>query len=466
MKGLHRLQDFLFPTQLDWSDEGMIKLQWLIRLRWIAVFSQALSVVLALRLGFLDQGYFYPFECVILLLVAFNLLSKAFANYCRKRGISPAERVLFLQLLVDLVGMTILLLFSGGAWNPLAPLLFLHVCLGALLLKGPQRTAFFVSFFLSLLAVTMIPGGLPPAIQLGPTPRPILLVSYSLVATVTWALVSWLSATLRSLRLRVTGFREQRLRSDRLRAIGALAAGFSHEFATPLNTMRVRLERLSRDLADDPRSAEGLADTLGALEQCERALKGFASNYLNEASLELMPTSLGALVKEAVDSWSSLHPRVKVSPQVSTEDRKIWVPRLALTRSILDLLDNAAQSKPKGAEVRISVTEPNRETYHITIEDNGPGFPELVFRQLGEPFVTTKPTGAGLGIYNAHTLTQALGGDLLLSNNSALGGAKAVLVLPIPANYEKESEKELSKNDNPRTPDPGFSSLQSHGAWL
>ena len=56
-----------------------------------------------------------------------------------------------------------------------------------------------------------------------------------------------------SAELSVADAQERKTRIDRLRAVGALAAGLSHEFATPLNTAQIRLARLARahDLGED-----------------------------------------------------------------------------------------------------------------------------------------------------------------------------------------------------------------------
>jgi len=48
---------------------------------------------------------------------------------------------------------------------------------------------------------------------------------------------------------------------------------------------------------------------------------------------------------------------------------------------------------------------------------------------LGEPFVTTRRNGVGLGLYFAYTLVETIGGRLELDDAEG-GGAVARLVLP------------------------------------
>jgi signal transduction histidine kinase len=63
------------------------------------------------------------------------------------------------------------------------------------------------------------------------------------------------------------------------------------------------------------------------------------------------------------------------------------------------------------------------------VADRGPGWPEIVRNHLGEPFVTTKPGGVGLGLYYVHSLSEAIGANLLLEDRPD-GGAIARVSLP------------------------------------
>ena len=61
--------------------------------------------------------------------------------------------------------------------------------------------------------------------------------------------------------------------------------------------------------------------------------------------------------------------------------------------------------------------------------DRGDGWPDVVRSHLGEPFVTTKPDGVGLGLYYVHSLSEAVGAELFLEDRVE-GGAAARISLP------------------------------------
>ncbi len=67
----------------------------------------------------------------------------------------------------------------------------------------------------------------------------------------------------------------------------------------------------------------------------------------------------------------------------------------------------------------------------ITIEDNGPGFPEDVRERLLEPYVTTREKGTGLGLAIVNRIIADHGGSISLQNRpDGLRGARVRVWLP------------------------------------
>ena len=198
----------------DWTsapetrDETLLKMQWIIRMRWIALLVQSCAAIPALYFEYLEKSYCLPYLAVIFILMGFNSVY-AWLLPLRQQ---VTEMDLLLQLTMDVAGLTLLLLLTGGAANPFLSLLFLHTSLGALLLKKPKSTVFLFCVILCLAFLQFVPLR-PPALRYGPTPRPVLFISYLIVALVTWRLTSWLSETLLSLRNHVHQLGERKIRN-------------------------------------------------------------------------------------------------------------------------------------------------------------------------------------------------------------------------------------------------------------
>jgi two-component system sensor histidine kinase RegB len=217
---------------------------------------------------------------------------------------------------------------------------------------------------------------------------------------------------------------------DRLRAVGALAAGTCHEFATPLNTAQLRLTRLARN-----RNIEGDTDlelASEALERCGDILRRMAGSQLRPESLELETVDVDALVERVCASASgAARPETRAEVRFEREDqmpRRALLPPVAFSHALLNLIENAQETTPPEEHVEV-VVQSRGSRIDVCVHDRGAGWPEMVREHLGEPFVTTKAEGGGLGLYYVHSFVEAVGAELVLEDRRG-GGATARVSLP------------------------------------
>ncbi|MFP6564122.1 MAG: HAMP domain-containing sensor histidine kinase [Myxococcota bacterium] len=420
---LEALQQFLAPPLFADAAESRTKLVWLVRLRWIALTAQLASVFPAIEFDILEASRLPAFLGTIGALAAVNVAT--WLGLRQGRGARPIH--VFGQLTLDIAALSTLLALTGGGWNPLVPLLFVHTVLGALLLEGRASPLFFGLLILCLFLLQTL-AWIPPGLEPNLLPARILFPAQLLVALVFWILTTWLSHTLRAAQAHVASLRERRTRIDRLRAVGALAAGLSHEFATPLNTAKLRIDRLARkrNLGDDP----DLVSSREALDRCAEVLRRMSGAQLQPDRLELEPADVAELVENVCDTFAKVHEEatLEISIDRSGPQRAV-LPVVAFSQALLNLIDNALQAGGPGKTVKIRV-QSRGGRIEVSVLDRGAGWPEVVRSHLGEPFVTTKPEGVGLGLYYVHSLSEALGAELVLEDRPE-GGAIARVSLPV-----------------------------------
>ena len=425
----NRVLALLEPPLTRHGDGNAAKLGWLVRLRWIALGAQSLSILPALRFDLLERERVPVFLGVVAALALLN----AITGQRLRRGHEVSAVELGAQLFADIAALSTLLALSGGAWNPLVPLLFFHAGLGALLLEGRVSLAFFWSL-VACLALVQAFGHVPPGLASARVAPAVLFPAQFLVAGVFWLFTTWLSHTLEALQAQVHARREERGRVDRLRAVGALAAGLSHEFATPLNTAMLKLERLARKIDVDAEST--LREAREALLRCGDILRQMAGSQLRPDSLRLEVGDVADLVEQVCAGLRAEEPSVPLRFRRERGPALVVLPAIAFTQAVLNLVENALEeSSPEApVEVDVSVTP---EHVGIEVRDHGPGWPAIVRAHLGEPFVTTRPGGVGLGLYFAYTLAETVGGRLELDDTPG-GGAIARLVLPVARDARRE----------------------------
>lgn len=399
-------------------------LLWLLRLRWIALVFLAIASLPALSLGLLQKPDLPVYYGALGVLAVVNVWTQM-QSLNLDQG---TELPLLFHLGIDVLCLSLILSLMGGAWNPLSPLLYFHAALGGLLLRRRSAWLFLgiIAFCFFLLNLVM---QLPPILEASPVPRYIQLPSQLLVAFAIWALTRWLSAKLEDSYKQNLASEEQKSRLDKLRAAGALSAGFSHEFATPLNTLRMRMERIFRknqiDADDESVSKESLS-------KCEEILRKMSATHSNQESIRIECVEMNQFIHEIARSWNRAHEMPKVEVLAAATLRAICeVPPIPFTNAILALLDNSREAL--AAELRISIDLKENFTT-INIRDSGGGWPSEVIKHFGQPFLSLKKRGSGLGLYNAKTLVEALGGRLEIFNSTEAApycGAGLEIAIPL-----------------------------------
>jgi two-component system sensor histidine kinase RegB len=333
--------------------------------------------------------------------------------------------VLLTQLTLDIAALSALLVLAGGSRNPMLPLLFVHAGLGALLL-GRRQSSMLFALLIGFLVLLQLFSHVPPGLENVSVPATILFPAQVLVALVFWILTVWLSTTLDSLRDESTRAREQKGRIDRLRAVGALAAGLSHEFATPLNTAQLRLARLGR--REKLETNADLVATAASLDRCDEILRHMAGAPLRPETLDLEVTDVDGLAERVCSSLSQANPEISIEITLDGEaPYRARLPVVAFSQVLLNLIDNAIESAGTEEPIQV-IVQGGPGSVELSVLDRGSGWPDTVRAHIGQPFITTKSDGVGLGLYYVHTLIAAIGGSFDLEDRSG-GGAIARVTL-------------------------------------
>jgi len=181
-------------------------------------------------------------------------------------------------------------------------------------------------------------------------------------------------------------------------------------------------------------SVEDIRDGLGVISRRSESLRRFMDNYGRLARLP--PPEYATF---GVDAWlrriALLEERVPVMLE-GPSDAVFDGDEGLLEQALINLVRNAGDaSLPARTPVQVvwSVDErtsasPTGGELRIEILDSGPGVADGA--TLFVPFLTTKPTGTGIGLVLSREIVEAHGGRLSLVNRKDMGGCAATIVLP------------------------------------
>ncbi len=340
------------------------------------------------------------------------VLARAWAARPAPRAAEPPA---WIGVALDLGAITAVLAASGGAANPFSALFFVYVALAASLL--PARATFAITALAAGLfgVLFALPGGscCPSHPENGAFSAHLYGMWLAFVAGA--GLVAYFSTRVRRA-LEQRDAELARLRRDgeqaaRFAALGTLAAGTAHELATPLGTIAVLAGEL-RDTAAAPDAARAAQTIADQVARCRDVIGRMQAGARRPAG---SVTAVGPAVLRAVETWRAAHPTARV---IAGTDVPEAVPLSAddVEAAVCVLLDNALfASERAGASEPIKVdVSRDRDGVAIRVEDAGLGIPRDIGERLGEPFLTTKQPGEGmgLGLYLVRTLLEGVGGRL------------------------------------------------------
>lgn len=401
---------FHFPDSMHEN----AKILWIVRLRWLATLLLFLLAAPAYFTGLLTRETFPVYLGIVGVLIIFNLITQMI---CSENQEIESPIWLCFQLSFDLVILTVLLSVTGSVANPFVSLYFLHACLGAILI--PARFAWQFLFLVHLaLAFLQLRFSMQQGLDEG---RIISFLIYHFLILAFWSVLRSLGEQVEKKHDRQTSSRLYLEKQDRLRAIGCLAAGFSHEFASPLNSAKLRLERLLRQ-----GKSEDAEEALSAILACESVVREMNSSQLDTRHFQFKKVVVGDLLADIVDSWKELHPQTELNLEI-LDTGVSELPPINFAQVVLNLLDNAWEAAP---EKKISILlNGDDQSFLLSFADQGPGFAVSTLKLVGEPFVTTKKSGTGLGLYVSQLFAQSLGGDIKIQNRPE-GGALVQIAWP------------------------------------
>lgn len=241
-------------------------------------------------------------------------------------------------------------------------------------------------------------------------------------------------------------------RLERLAAMGEATAALSHSIKNILQGMRGGADAielaLDRDRIDLAR--QGWAILARNLDRI-LALSLNMLAYSKERGLELVPTTVGRLAGEAVESLQTTLDRRRIDLDRSEDPAEPPIPLDpdAVYQIILNLLGNAIDAVADGGKVRLGTRYlPQEDLIELLVEDDGPGIPVDRRDRIFDPFYSTKgQRGTGLGLAVARKLAERHGGALETGSATGLGGAR--LRMTLPATREGESDASDTRGPNP-----------------
>jgi len=424
--------------------------RWLIRLRWPAGISVAISTFVCARLfGIsLQERALYGIAGLLLVYntVVFTLLGRATRDQSA-RSLRNVKRLINVQISADLVILTALLHFSGGVENPFVFFFIFHMIIASILLsvRASYLQATLAILLFGLLVLLEHQELIPHyclkgyVIQCRYEERAFLLGTFAVFAITLYLVVYMASYIMVRLRRAEEAQRQANaLLCEKDRIKDEYVARLTHDIKGHLATIQTCLDvavigGLNDRTADFVNRAYRRTQKLTAFVKMLLTLTRLRLNGSVEVAVfplcDAVRNAIEAVRRQAEERSISLgHSLVQTADAVSGN-------RTYIEETVTHLLLNAIKYTPEHGTVEIEMYTGGTSIV-LQISDTGIGVPEAEQAKIFDEFYRASNArdierdGTGLGLSLAKRVVELYGGSISSSSRQG-GGAMFCMSLPL-----------------------------------
>lgn len=413
----------------DHHQSRRLRLNTLIRLRWLAVIGQSVTVLVV------AYGLKFPLPvafCFALIgCSAWLNLHLAF-RYPATHRLQPFAA--FGILIFDAAQLAGLLYMTGGLTNPFSVLMTVPVVVSAT--SQPLRLTITLGLLVIAAATLLVFFHLP----LPWLPDAVLQIPFIYIAGMWMAVVSTIAFTAvyawrvaeeaRQLADALTATELVLQREQHLSALDGLAAAAAHELGTPLATIALVAKEMERALSEDPRFAEDVVLLRSQSERCREILKRLTS-LSSESEVHMARLPLTSLIEEVTAPHRDFGIAIRLEAGEASGAEPVGPRNPGVMYGLGNVIENAVDF---AREAVIVSWRWNETEVTISVLDDGPGFSADVLDRIGEPYTTHRGGavanggGLGLGLFIAKTLLERSGATMDFRNASKPGMGATVAI--------------------------------------
>ncbi|MBP6764752.1 MAG: sensor histidine kinase, partial [Rubrivivax sp.] len=230
---------------------------------------------------------------------------------------------------------------------------------------------------------------------------------------------------------------QELVHAAKMAVLGQISAGLAHELNQPLAALRTLSDNAAvlmdkQRLPETRANLQRISHLVGRLGELTRRLKTFA----HKPGDQPVATPLAAAVANAQGLLAERLRRlgVQVQVEIAPDTPDVLADPGLIEQVLVNLMVNALDAMAGAPQRRLRIhADADAGLVRLAVSDSGPGITPQMLPRLFEPFATSKPPGAGLGLglMISRRIVREFGGELSATQNGSEGGATFVMTLPV-----------------------------------
>lgn len=236
-----------------------------------------------------------------------------------------------------------------------------------------------------------------------------------------------------------------------------------HEFKNPLGAIRALAQSLEAKFKDSSEHKDKImAYTARIIREIDRLNSLLSSvKYVSRPVIkDKLEFDLAEVVREAGELYQEELSQRGIRIEVSLGGERVlfWGIPDDFHQILSNLIRNAQEAVEGKRDGRIEITlRRSDDKVQIEVMDNGTGIGDGVLESIGsKPFITTKSSGMGMGLYVVGTLLEKYAGNLSLSKGPRGCGTVAIVTISLkqkPCSQPRKTRRAARAEEAAESPD-------------
>ena len=410
------------------SKQYSLKKSTYINLRWIGIIGQLISV-------FLVYFYFnFDFDFINSnIFIMLGIISNFYLIFFYKKT-QLTDRSAFIHLIIDIIQLSGLIYLTGGIKNPFIIFLIIPSVFASSNLGFKTNSVLVLSTTLSILFLTFYANDLPMPLGDHFHVSPYYFYSIPLALIIALLFLNYFAIIFGA---------ESKLRKDALNkmeeimakehemlSLGGQAAAAAHSLGTPLSTIKIITQELSKQLKDQKDVIQDIELLSSQVERCNEILKRLSLNPNEEDEFIDEDLSMKDYLKEIILSFKETSKKDFILNLDQDLNSKKITKSIEIVYGLRNFIGNA--NKFCKSKVFINLKSDSDSTI-ITVQDDGNGYPNDILSKIGEPYLRSvksahkEKIGLGLGLFIGKTLLEKNFATVNCWNSQTRSGAEVII---------------------------------------
>ena len=213
-------------------------------------------------------------------------------------------------------------------------------------------------------------------------------------------------------------------------SLGGQAAAAAHSLGTPLSTIKIITQELSKQLKDQKDVIQDIQLLSSQVERCNEILKKLSLDPNQEDEFIDEDLAIKDYLRDIISSFKETSNKKFILNLNQDLNSKKITKSIEIVYGLRNFIGNANKFSLNKIYINLKSNENFTE---IIISDDGSGYPNDILSKIGEPYLKSlklkdkEKSGLGLGLFIGKTLLEKNFAKLIFRNSESTGGAEVTI---------------------------------------